>query len=263
METPSPAPALDTLAILDAVQRMYEDVASCPTKSFHFPTGRAACLNVGYPAEELDAIPATAVESFAGVGYPFAAGVICEGDTVVDVGSGSGTDLLIAARKTGPTGRVVGIDMTEAMVAKARANTERAGAAHVEVWQRDAEWLPLEDGTADVVTSNGVLNLVPDKAVAFREIWRVLRPGGRIQIADIVLSTPVSERSKANAQLWAECIVGAEPEEAYLALVREAGFEDVLVIDRLDYFAESTNEGTRRAASQYGAHTIVLTARKP
>ncbi len=258
---PATTLTLDDQSILDAVRQMYDDVAACPTKEFHFPTGRGACLYVGYPEAEIDAIPATAVESFAGVGYPFLADQIRPGETVVDIGSGSGVDVLIAGLKTGPSGSVYGIDMTRAMIAKAEANIRKAGMDHVQIIEGRAHELPLEDASADVVTSNGVLNLVPDKAKAFREIRRVLRAQGRIQISDIVLSKPVSVKSKANPQLWAECIVGAVPERDYLDLVRSAGFEDVVVIDRLDYFAKSSNESTRKAAQDLGAHTIVVTGR--
>ena len=259
---PTSTAALDEASILDAVQKMYDDVAVCPTKTFHFPTGRSACLYVGYPEAELDATPATAVESFAGVGYPFRAGVIEPGDTVVDVGSGSGVDVLTAGRRTGSDGLVFGIDMTPAMLAKARRNIRKADMDHVRVLEGRADDLPLDDASVDVVTSNGVFNLVPDKAKAFREVYRVLKPGGRLQVADIVLAEPVSATSKANPQLWAECIVGAEPEDVYLDLVRSAGFGDVSMIDRLDYFARSSNESTRKAAKGLGAHTIVLTGRK-
>jgi SAM-dependent methyltransferase len=253
---------LDQVSILDAVRQMYEDVAVCPTKEFHFPTGRNACIYVGYPADELDTIPASAVESFAGVGYPFLADGIEPGDTVVDIGSGSGVDVLIAGVKTGSSGRVYGVDMTPAMISKARANIREAGVDHIQIIEGRADELPLGDESADVVTSNGVLNLVPDKEKAFREIWRALKSGGRIQISDIVLSKPVSEKSKADPQLWAECIVGAVPEGEYVDLARAAGFEDIAIIDRLDYFARSANESTRKAAQGLGAHTIVLSGRK-
>ncbi len=254
--------SLDRTSILDAVQEMYDEVATCPTRGFHFPTGRPACEYVGYPEDDLDALPPSAVESFAGVGYPFLANRIREGDTVVDVGSGSGVDVLIAAKRTGPNGRVIGVDMTRSMIEKATANLKASGVAHAWLVEGDAENLPVDDATADVVTSNGVINLVPDKDRAFAEIHRVLKPGGSIQISDIVLTKPVSTKSKANSALWAECIVGAEPEQEYLELIRRAGFEDVLVIDRLDYFARSDNESTRNAARDLGAHTIVLSARK-
>lgn len=253
---------LNEQQVKQAVQEMYEEVAACPNKEFHFPTGRKSCLLLGYPEEELNAIPAPAVDPFAGVGYPFLADVIKPGDTVVDIGSGSGVDVLIAGQKTGPEGKVIGIDITPAMIEKARENIEKAEAAHIGIREGRADDIPLDDSSVDVVTSNGVINLVPDKAKAFGEIHRILKPGGRIQIADIVLSKPVSAESKSNAQLWAECIVGAEPVNLYLGLIREAGFENVNVIDRIDYFARSSNESTRKAAKGLGAHTIVLTARK-
>jgi ubiquinone/menaquinone biosynthesis C-methylase UbiE len=152
--------------------------------------------------------------------------------------------------------------MTPAMIAKAETTIREAGMDHVDLLEGRADDLPLDDASVDVLTSNGVFNLVPDKETAFREAHRVLRPGGRIQIADIALSEPVSEESKANPELWAECIVGAEPEDEYLDLVRSAGFEDIAVIDRLDYFARSSDESTRKVAKSLGAHTIVFTGKK-
>ncbi len=146
------------------------------------------------------------------------------------------------------------------MIAKARANAQTAGMAHVAIIEARADDIPLEDATADVVTSNGVINLVPNKRRAFSEIHRILKPGGRLQVADIVLSKPVSEKSRSNAQLWAECIVGAEPVELYLEMVRTAGFEQVRVIDQFDYFERSANEGTKASARGLGAHTIVISA---
>lgn len=198
--------------IIAAVQEMYTDVATHPEKVFHFPTGREACLFVGYPAERLAGIPPTAVESFAGVGYPFRAQAIRPGDTVLDIGSGSGTDALLAGGDVGLRGRVYGLDMTPAMLDKLRANIERAGAANVTPLEGNAEEIPLEDESVDAVTSNGVLNLVPNKKLAFEEIFRVLRPGGRVQIADIVVGCPISDECRANPELWAECVVGASLE---------------------------------------------------
>lgn len=253
---------LDDTSILEAVKEMYEEVAASPAKEFHFPTGRNSCLVLGYPEEELDALPASAVEPFAGVGYPFLAEVIDTGDTVVDVGSGSGVDAMIAARKTGSGGRAYGVDMTPKMIARAEENVRKVDIDNVELLEGHAEDLPLDDESVDVVTSNGVFNLVPDKEKAFQEVNRVLKSGGHIQIADIVLSEPASAESKADPELWAECIVGAEPSEVYLDLIRSAGFDDVTVIDRIDYFLRSPNESTRKAAKGLGAHTIVLTGRK-
>jgi arsenite methyltransferase len=248
--------------IFDAVRAMYAAVAEKPDEEFHFPTGRSACEYVGYPAEVLDALPTGAVESFAGVGYPFAAGVIRSGDVVLDIGSGSGTDLLIAARVAGREGRAIGLDMTPQMRAKAAANARAMGLDNVELVDGNAEAIPLPDASVDVVTSNGVINLVPDKAAAVREIHRVLRPGGRVQIADIVVREVPSEACRSNPQLWAECIVGATTAGDYLDTFHAAGFDVVQQIAELDYFAASRSESTRRTAGGFGAHSIVLRALK-
>lgn len=248
--------------IFDAVRAMYTAVANRPEEEFHFPTGRRACEYVGYPAEELDRLPAAALESFAGVGYPFAAGVVEEGETILDVGSGSGTDLLLAAHLTGPTGRAIGLDMTAAMRQKCMENARAIGLENVEVVDGYAEEIPLPDDSVDVVTSNGVINLVPDKPAAIREIHRVLRPGGRVQIADIVVRDLPSEACRAEPQLWAECIVGATTEEEYLDYFRSAGFADVEVLSHLDYFSGSGSEETRRVAGSFGARTMVMRAVK-
>ncbi len=249
--------------IFDAVCRMYTDVARMPEREFHFPTGRRACELVGYPAEQLDRLPPTAVESFAGVGYPFAAGVIRGGDVVLDIGSGSGTDALIAADLVGAGGRVIGLDLTEAMRGKLRANAALAAAAHLEVLAGNAEAIPLPSGSVDVVTSNGVLNLVPDKARALREIARVLRPGGRVQIADIVVRTLPSESCRSHPELWAECIVGATTAESYVAGFEAEGLRGVEVLSRSRYFEASSSAETRKVAGSFGAHAAVFRARKP
>jgi ubiquinone/menaquinone biosynthesis C-methylase UbiE len=247
--------------IFKAVEQMYTEVATQPERTFHFPTGRLACLFVGYPAAQLDRIPATAAESFAGVGYPFSADVVREGDVVLDIGSGSGTDTLIASLLTGERGTVYGLDMTEAMRAKLHRNVALMKATNVQVIEGNAERLPLPDASVDVVTSNGVLNLVPDKPAAFAEIVRVLKPGGRLQLADIALRSPVSEQSRSDPRLWAECVVGAIVEDEYISLLQAAGLE-VEVIRRMDYFAGSVSESTRRAAHGLGAHAIVMSGTK-
>lgn len=253
---------LDEKSVTDAVKEMYEEVATRPGQEFHFPTGRNSCLNLGYSKEELDAIPERATESFAGVGYPFLGDLIRPGHTILDIGSGSGVDAIVAARKTGNEGKVYGIDITDAMIEKARRNIAESDFKNIEILKGQADNIPLEDESTDVVISNGVINLVPDKQKAFEEIFRILKPGGGFQIADIVLTKPVSEKSKSNAQLWAECIVGAEPVDEYTRLIQEAGFKNISVIDRLDYFADSPNESTRKAAKGLGAHTIVITGQK-
>lgn len=249
--------------IIESVQVMYTEVATRPDKVFHFPTGRPACEYVGYPASDLDAIPATAVESFAGVGYPFAVGIIKPGNVVLDIGSGSGTDVLISARRTGDGGKVYGLDMTIAMRDKLQANAEKAGMANIELIIGEAEGIPLPDASIDVVTSNGVLNLVPNKKRAFGEIFRVLRPGGRVQIADIVVSQEISAECRQNPKLWAECIVGAMEREDYLELFRVIGFKDVEALNKLDYFSASVSKETRNVAASLGAHSMVMQATKP
>jgi SAM-dependent methyltransferase len=249
--------------IFEAVEAMYTSVARDPGKGYHFPTGRLATEYVGYPAELLDRLPEAAVESFAGVGYPFAAEVIAAGDTVLDIGSGSGTDLLLAALAVGSGGRALGLDMTEAMREKAVANARSAALSNVEVIAGNAEHLPLPDQTVDVVTSNGVINLVPDKRAVITEIHRVLRPGGRVQIADIVVEDLPSEACRAQPQLWAECIVGATTQADYLRLFTDAGFADVEHLSDLDYFAASSSESTRSTAGGFGAHSMVMRAHKP
>ena len=242
--------------ILDAVRGMYSEVARHPDREFHFPTGRAACEIVGYPVELLDRLPAHSLESFAGVGYPFRAQCLRPGDTVLDIGSGSGTDVFAAREWVGSRGQVYGLDLTAAMRAKLQGIAIELGADNVTVLEGDAEDIPLPDASIDVVTSNGVLNLVPDKARAVTEIARVLRPGGRAQIADIVLAQSASEACRSQPELWAECIVGATTEADYLALFEAAGLVDVEILERHDYFGHSASQPTqkRRAVSGCDRH---------
>lgn len=249
--------------ILGAVTQMYTEVANAPQTDFHFPTGRAACEFVRYPAESLEGLPAEALESFAGVGNPFAVQAIRPGDVVLDIGSGSGTDVLIAQRRVGPQGKVYALDMTEAMRAKLKGILASQNITNVEILSGDAESIPLPDNAVDVVTTNGVLNLVPDKARAIREIFRVLRPGGRLQLADIALNESISTRFQNDPELWAECVVGAVAEDRYLEMFRDAGFHDVEIVDHLDYFAGSRSDKTREVAGLFGAHSVVLRGVKP
>lgn len=248
--------------IYRAVEEMYTAVACEPTREFHFPTGRAACLAVGYPEELLQGLPDAALESFAGVGFPHGADVIRAGDVVLDIGAGSGTDTLIASRRVGATGKVYALDMTAAMREKFADILRHSGIANVEILAGNAEAIPLPDKSVDVVTSNGVLNLVPDKARAYAEIFRVLKPGGRMQIADIALGKPIADKYRRDPNMWAECVVGAIAEEKYLQLLREAGLSNVERVDTLDYFALSSSTDTRKVANLFGAHAMVLRARK-
>lgn len=250
--------------IFEAVQQMYTDVASKPEMGFHFPTGRPACEFLGYPKDQLDAVPVTALESFAGVGYPFSCNAIKKGDVVLDIGAGAGTDVLISSICTGDGGKVYGLDMTLAMHDKLHDNIKKMGATNVEPLLGNAEDIPLEDGVIDVITSNGVLNLVPDKQVAFAELFRVLKPGGRLQISDIIIQRCEEElvEAKNNPKLWAECIVGALYEDYYTRWLEEAGFSDVKVLCHQDYFSKSDNEATRNVAQHFNAESITLSAVK-
>lgn len=248
--------------IFAAVRAMYTDVALHPARDYHVPIGHVAARFVGYPPGVLERLPPSIVESFAGVGYPFAASVIRPGDTVLDVGSGSGTDLLLAAQKVGTGGRVIGLDMTAAMLSKVR--THAAGrACDVRLMQGNAEYIPLPDASVDVVTSNGAFNLIPDKRTAFAEMFRILRPGGRVQIADIVVGSPVSGECAADPMLWAECIVGASHEDEYIAMLEGAGFTQIEALGHLDYFAASGNAATRSIADLFRACSLVIRAAKP
>lgn len=193
---------LDVDALREAIREEYETVAREPDRGFHFHTGRTLIGIVGYEEEWLEGIPETAVESFAGTGNPFSLGVLKPGERVVDIGCGAGIDSLIAARMVGPDGRVIGIDMTPAMLERARNAAAEGGFENVEFREGLMEDLPVEDGWADVVISNGVLNLTPDKRQALAEMARVLKPGGRLQIGDILVDREVSEASKRKIDLW-------------------------------------------------------------
>lgn len=246
--------------IFDAVKDMYTSVANAPERPYHFPVGREAGLIAGYPQDVLDAVPAATLASFAGVAYPFRAGVIGKGDTVLDIGAGAGTDSWIAAQRVGPRGKVYALDMTPAMLARLRALA--AAVPNLEVLEGNAESLPLPDASVDVVTSNGMLNLVPDKRRAIAEIFRVLKPGGRVQIADIVIRRPVTFDCKTDPELWAECVVGASIDEDYLAAFRDAGFEDVAVLREFDFFSHSRSAYTRQVARRFGARAIEIAMRR-
>ena len=248
--------------VIAAVKEMYTDVATAPERPYHFPVGRAACRAVGYSEALLEEIPEEALASFAGVGCPFRAGVLRPGDTVLDIGSGAGTDALIAARMVGPKGNVYALDMTPAMVKKLRAVAAALPAPNLEVVEANAESIPLPDASVDVVTSNGMLNLVPDKRRAIAEIFRVLKRGGRVQIADIVIRRPVTLDCKSDPKLWAECVVGATVDEDYLEFFRDAGFEDVTVLQDADYFQLSRSAETRDIARRFGARAIEITMRR-
>jgi arsenite methyltransferase len=192
---------IDVDVLKSEIKKTYASVSEEPDRDFIFPTGRAWAEDLAYPAE-LANVPDAAVESFAGVANPFSLGRLGPGERVLDVGSGAGTDSLVAAQMVGPSGTVTGIDMTREMLAKARGAAEQMGASNVEFVEGEIERLPFADARFDVVISNGVIDLVPDKDAVFSEIHRVLAPGGRIQVADVTIQNPVSEEGRRNIDLW-------------------------------------------------------------
>ena len=194
--------AVDAEALREEVRKKYREVATNPHGTFHFHTGRPLAARLGYDAAVVDALPDAAVKSFAGVANPLLLRPLRKGERVVDVGSGAGFDCFVAAHRVGPSGRVVGVDMTEEMLSKARATAASIGFDHVEFRQGLAENLPVEDGWADAVISNGVINLCADKQTVLREIYRVLRPGGHLEFADIANGRPVPEAAVQNIDLW-------------------------------------------------------------
>jgi SAM-dependent methyltransferase len=199
MTTQSP---VDIEVLRSEIEKTYTEVSTDQDQDFIFPTGRSWAQDLGYPEPELSRVPNETAESFAGVANPWVHGRVEPGQSVLDLGCGAGTDLLIAAQMVGPEGRVIGIDMTESMLARARESAAAMDLHNVEVHQSLIESLPVEDASVDVVISNGVIDLVPDKDAVFGEIDRVLRPGGRLQIADVVIHKEVSEDARARIDLW-------------------------------------------------------------
>jgi arsenite methyltransferase len=193
---------VDVGVLREEIRKTYTDVSIDQEQEFIFPTGRAWAQELGYPEPELARVPDASVESFAGVANHWVLGRIDPGAVVLDLGCGAGTDLLIAAQMTGPTGRVVGVDMTAAMLRQVRASAEDMGLDNVDTHESLIESLPLEDASVDVVISNGVIDLVPDKDAVLDEIDRVLRPGGRLQVADVVIHHEVSEDARKRIDLW-------------------------------------------------------------
>jgi arsenite methyltransferase len=241
------------------VKDMYRQVARRPHDRFHFELGAPVALRVGYDANRLAAVPTGAVESFAGVGYFFDLADLQLGETVVDLGSGSGMDAFYAAGLVGPAGKVYGVDFTEEQLDKARRLAEDPGLAQVEFREGRIESLPLGDASVDCVISNGVINLCPDKNAVFAEAARVLRPGGRLAIADIISEQPLKDSIVCNADLWASCIGGAAQQELYLQAIEAAGF--TIARHRVNPY-EFISDQARNASAKYGVKSISLLAKR-
>jgi arsenite methyltransferase len=250
---------VDAGRLTDAVQEMYRHVAREDGAQLHFEVGRGVAERLGYPAGLLDAIPVEALASFAGVGHHLALAALRPGEAVLDLGSGSGTDVFCAAVRVGSSGRVVGIDFTDAQLAKAAALRDRDGFTQVELVEGRIEELPFADATFDAVISNGVINLSPRKDRVFAEAARVLRPGGRLAIADIVSGRALRERTRRNVDLWAACIAGAVPRRTYLAAIEAQGLH-VQAVCRNDY--RFVSERALEACSTYQVESVSLQAVK-
>jgi SAM-dependent methyltransferase len=253
--------AVDTRELDAKVREVYRRVAEQPLGRYHFAMGRPLADQLGYPAELMDRVPLGAVESFAGVGYFFDLAALEPGERVVDLGSGSGMDAFVAARLVGEPGRVVGIDFTTEQLVKARRLAANSGLDRI-VEFRDGriEDVPLPDDSVDCVVSNGVINLSANKQRVFAEVARLLRPGGRMAIADIVTERQLTDAIVADADLWASCIGGAAQEDAYRAAIEGTGLRIRQV--RVNPY-EFLSDQARKAGAHYGVKSVAVVADKP
>jgi ubiquinone/menaquinone biosynthesis C-methylase UbiE len=251
---------LDTSALEQKVKAMYRDVALAPHGEFHFEMGRGLAVRLGYALTDLDAIPSESIDSFAGVGYYFDLACLRAGESVVDLGSGSGMDSFIAARKVGSVGSVIGIDMTDEQLAKAERLRAAAGVGNVTYRKAYIEATGLADASCDAVISNGVINLAPDKSAVFREAARLLKVGGRLALADIVTEVQLPEGITCDATLWAACIGGAMQVGDYTSAIEAAGLRVTQLRDNPQYQFISTN--AQGATRKYRVKSVSLVARK-
>jgi ubiquinone/menaquinone biosynthesis C-methylase UbiE len=253
--------AFDPKELETKVKAMYRSVAENPHGEFHFEMGRAMAERLGYAPADLDHIPQEAIESFAGVGYYFHLADLKPGETVLDLGSGSGMDTFFAARKVGPTGKVIGVDMTDEQRAKAERLRDRDGFKNVTYLKGYIENVPLPARSIDVVISNGVINLATDKTAVFREVARLLKSGGRLAISDIVTEVQLPETIVCNSTLWAACIGGAAQQDNYRAQIEAAGLKMAKVQDNPTY--QFISDNARGASKKFGVKSISLLAMKP
>jgi arsenite methyltransferase len=251
---------LDTTELEQRVRRMYEEVALEPHREFHFETGRPLAERLGYPPADLDRIPAAAIDSFAGVGYFLDLAAIQPAEAVLDLGSGSGTDSFLAALAGGSSGRVIGIDMTEQQLDKARRLAVEGGFDNVDFRVGYIERPPVEPEGFDCAISNGVINLSPDKPAVFSAAASALPPGGRLALADIVTETQLPEGVTCDASLWAACIGGAMQRDGYRAAIESAGFEIEAWRENPEY--RFVSDRADNATQKYGVTSISLLARR-
>jgi SAM-dependent methyltransferase len=251
---------VDRSALEAKVKDMYTAVAERPHGEFHFEMGRAMAERLGYAPADLDRVPQEAIDSFAGVGYFFHLAALESGEHVADLGSGSGMDTFVAALQVGPTGQVVGIDMTDAQLDKAARLATAGGFGQIRYAKGYIEETGLDAGTFDCVMSNGVINLAPDKARVFREAARLLRRGGRLAIADIVADTALPETVVCNADLWAACIGGAAQQGDYRAAIEAAGLRVERLEENIHY--QFISDRAKRATAKYGVRSVSVLARK-
>ena len=252
---------LDTSELTERVKRMYEEVALEPEREFHFETGRPLAERLGYPPAGLDAIPAAAIDSFAGVGYFLDLAALQPGETVLDLGSGSGMDSFLAANQVGADGQVIGVDMTDAQLAKSRGLAEVGGFTQADFREGFIETPPVEDRSVDCVISNGVMNLSPDKPAVFAAAARALRSGGRLALSDIVTEHQLPEGVTCDAALWAACIGGAMQRDAYRAAIEGTGLTVTEWRTNTEY--RFVSEQADNATQKYGVTSISLLAVKP
>jgi SAM-dependent methyltransferase len=252
---------IDIDNLRDKVKAMYQAVADEPHGTFHFEMGYDLADHLGYPTTELDQVPPEAVESFAGVGHHLALANLQQGERVVDLGSGAGMDAFLAARQLGPDGEIIGVDMTDAQLVKARRLAARDGYTNTRFEHGYIEDAPVPDASADAVISNGVINLCSDKAAAFREIARILRPGGRMAISDIVTEHQLTDAIVCDVNLWAACIGGAMQQDNYRSTIEAAGLSIETTQENPQYrFISDSAQG---ATSTFGVKSISVLATKP
>jgi 2-polyprenyl-3-methyl-5-hydroxy-6-metoxy-1,4-benzoquinol methylase len=253
--------AVDARQLRAKVKEMYKSVAEQPQGTFHFEMGRELAQRLGYPAAQLDRLPVQAIESFAGVGYHLGLATLAPGERVLDMGSGSGTDAFLAWLGVSSGGQVIGIDMTDEQLAKARRLAADAGFAGVGFEKAYIEEVPVETGSVDVVISNGVINLCADKQAVLTEIARVLKPGGRMAISDIVTEKQLTEAIICDVNLWASCIGGAMQQDDYQNGIEDAGLKVSQLQENPQYgFISSSAQG---ATKTFGVKSVSILAVKP